>query len=68
MDDKKYILTKNELENLLKCKKELNALECVGVDNWGGYEYAFESSEDWDDDECEWDVSKELEKYQTYEG
>lgn len=66
MDDKKYILTKNELKNLLKCKKELNALKCAGVDNWEGYEYAFES-EDWNYDECEWDVSKELENYQTYE-
>lgn len=33
-------------EDLLRTEKILNALEAGGVDNWSGYEYAFEGFED----------------------
>jgi hypothetical protein len=30
-------ITKSEYEDLLLSEAKLNALECWGVDNWGGY-------------------------------
>jgi len=58
--EEKYIITKSELENLIKGSWNLNALESMGVDNWCGYGEAFE----------EYDVDKEVDfsEYQKFEG
>lgn len=48
MTEKKYLLTEKELLELLEDRYKLSALEEMGVDNWDGYEYAFE---DWDENE-----------------
>ena len=48
MIEKRYLLTETELLELLKDRYKLAALEAMGVDNWDGYEYAFE---DWNEDE-----------------
>ena len=42
------MLTETELLELLEDRYRLSALEAMGVDNWGGYEYAFEN---WKEDE-----------------
>ncbi len=36
-------ISKKEYEKLLKDSRFLQALEAAGVDNWEGYEFAFES-------------------------
>lgn len=36
----------SEYERLLKAEAFLNALEAVGVDNWSGYEYAWDMYEE----------------------
>lgn len=33
-------ISKREYEDLLESQEWLNALECAGVDNWCGYDYA----------------------------
>lgn len=48
MTEKRYLLTETELLELLEDRYKLAALEAMGVDNWDGYEYAFE---DWDEEE-----------------
>ncbi len=48
MTEKKYLLTEKELLELLEDRYKLSALEEMGVDNWDGYEYAFEN---WDENE-----------------
>ena len=42
MTEKRYLLTETELLELLEDRYSLAALEAMGVDNWDGYEYAFE--------------------------
>lgn len=44
---KKFIIDEKRLKELLDSEETLSRLECAGVDNWEGYEYAF--SEDIDD-------------------
>ena len=46
-------ITKEEYDQLSDDSRFLNALECCGVDNWGGYDDAhdFMKREDDDDDE-----------------
>ncbi len=48
MTEKRYLLTETELLELLEDRYRLAALEAMGVDNWGGYKYAFEY---WKEDE-----------------
>lgn len=36
------LVPKGEYENLVEDQKRLRALEAAGVDNWEGYEIAFE--------------------------
>ena len=38
-------ITQEEYESLLEDSKFLRALEAAGVDNWEGYEFAFEDVE-----------------------
>jgi hypothetical protein len=35
-------ISKKEYEELLEDQKLLQALQCAGVDNWSGYDYALE--------------------------
>lgn len=59
MIEKRYLLTETELLELLKDRCKLAALEAMGVDNWDGYEYAFE---DWNED----GYKEELVNYEEY--
>lgn len=40
--EQKYILTRTELEELIRDRIELSILENAGIDNWNGYDYAEE--------------------------
>lgn len=45
-------ITKAEYESLLDDRHLLSCLECAGVDNWSGYDYAREMyNEDCEEDE-----------------
>lgn len=59
MTEKRYLLTEIELLGLLEDRYKLAALEAMGVDNWDGYNYAFE---DWDKDE----YKEELANYEQF--
>lgn len=59
MAEKRYLLTETELLELLKDRYKIAALEAMGVDNWDGYNYAFE---DWDEDE----YKEELANYEQF--
>lgn len=59
MAEKRYLLTETELLELLEDRYKLAALEAMGVDNWDGYNYAFE---DWDEDE----YKEELTNYEQF--
>lgn len=59
MAEKRYLLTETELLELLEDRYKLTALEAMGVDNWDGYNYAFE---DWDEDE----YKEELANYEQF--
>lgn len=59
MTEKRYLLTETELLELLEDRYKLAALEAMGVDNWDGYDYAFE---DWNEDE----YKKGLANYEEY--
>ncbi len=59
MIEKRYLLTETELLGLLEDRYKLAALEAMGVDNWDGYNYAFE---DWDEDE----YKEELANYEQF--
>lgn len=59
MTEKRYLLTETELLELLEDRYKLAALEAMGVDNWDGYNYAFE---DWDEDE----YKEELANYEQF--
>ena len=48
---KTVTITQKEYDALLKADRELNALECYGVDNWGGYGDAMSSLDEDDEDE-----------------
>jgi len=50
---KTVTITQKEYDALLKADRELNALECYGVDNWGGYGDAMSSLDEDEDDEDE---------------
>lgn len=36
-NEKYYKISEKRLIELLECELELNELECLGVDNWSGY-------------------------------
>ena len=59
----RYLIEENELISLLQDKLTLEALENGGVDNWHWYGESLHEHEDWNKEECEFDVSKYLEKY-----
>lgn len=40
--EKMVTITQEEYEQLLDKKRKLDALECCGVDNWGGWDDAME--------------------------
>ena len=40
--EKQYLLTESELRELLEDRLTLAALEAAGVDNWIGYDIAYE--------------------------
>ena len=46
IDDNKVIISREDFEYLKKRSWFLNQLEKGGVDNWSGYDYAYESLED----------------------
>lgn len=37
MEERKYVLTESQLQNLLTESMKLDMLESYGVDNWSGY-------------------------------
>lgn len=45
---KQYIINEDRLIELLEEEDKLYLLECAGVDNWPGYDYAFEDREELD--------------------
>jgi len=51
--DKMVTITENKYDRLLAESRKLNALECYGVDNWDGYDYAMSEyfGEDEEEDE-----------------
>ncbi len=51
MENSQVMIDKTRYEDLLKSERKLNALECAGVDNWGGYSDAMEwlKEDDFDD-------------------
>lgn len=51
MSDKKTVTISNEeYESLLEDRRFLRALEAAGVDNWEGYQYAFEDEDEFDEE------------------
>lgn len=62
---KLYVLTEEELKNLLYAREKLNTLECSGVDNWEWYGDAIQESECYDDEEGDIVIDKFLEHYDT---
>lgn len=52
MSDKKTVTISNEeYESLLEDRRFLRALEAAGVDNWEGYQYAFEDEDELDEED-----------------
>jgi hypothetical protein len=49
MNEEMITITKKEYESLLEDSKFLTALENAGVDNWGGYEFAVQLSNEDED-------------------
>ena len=45
---KQYIINEDRLTQLLEEEDKLYLLECAGVDNWPGYDFAFEDREELD--------------------
>ena len=58
---KKYIINEERLKKLLEEENELSRLECAGVDNWEGYDYAFE--DEFEEENKKEDLFKEFEEY-----
>lgn len=56
--EERFLLTKEELLELLKDRLELSKLEAAGVDNWSGYDYAEEDF--YEDGETEESVLEEM--------
>lgn len=42
MEAEMVTITKKEYESLLDSQRQLDCLECAGVDNWEGYHYAMQ--------------------------
>lgn len=40
--DGMFLITREELESLIRAEQKLNSLECMGVDNWVGYDDAMD--------------------------
>lgn len=51
-DEKTVIISKEEYKSLLEDRRFLEALRAAGVDNWEGYEYAFEDEDELNGDDC----------------
>lgn len=45
---KQYVINEDRLIQLLEKEDKLYLLECTGVDNWLGYDFAFEDREELD--------------------
>ncbi len=60
--EKQYLLTESELRELLEDRLTLAALEAAGVDNWIGYDIAFEDEEQ--DENCT--VDDMLKNYEEF--
>lgn len=45
---KQYVINEDRLIQLLEEEDKLYLLECAGVDNWPGYDFAFEDREELD--------------------
>lgn len=56
--EERFLLTKEELLELLKDRLELSRLEAAGVDNWSGYDYVDEVF--YEEGETEESVLKEM--------
>lgn len=63
----KYILTEDELKNLIKDSLTLEALENGGVDNWDWYCDSIHEHSDYDEESGEFNVDSYLEKYTKVE-
>ena len=50
-DEKTVTISKEEYESLLEDRRFLEALRAAGVDNWEGYEYAFEDEDELNGDD-----------------
>jgi len=51
MDKEKMVtITQKEYDRLVESDNKLEALECFGVDNWGGYSDAMQSLDDEDEE------------------
>jgi len=48
---KMVTITQKEHNKLLEDSNFLEALKCLGVDNWSGYSEAMELLEEWDNEE-----------------
>lgn len=64
--EKKYILTKKQLIDLLKSSIELSYLESGGVDNWEWYGEHYEELENDGFDDFEDAAEDELKNYEEY--
>ena len=54
MSDKKTVtISSEEYKSLLEDRRFLRALEAAGVDNWEGYQYAFEDEDEDEENEDE---------------
>jgi len=51
MEKAMVTITQEEYNRLLNSEKELDALECYGVDNWSGYGDAMSSLHNEEEDE-----------------
>jgi hypothetical protein len=58
-----YILTESELLEILEDRCTLAALEAAGVDNWEGYDFAFE---DFEEDGIEKEAKDCLNNYEKF--
>ena len=58
-----YKVEKQQLIKLLEAYDSLGALECAGVDNWNSV-YQCKVDCGYDEEDIEFDVEKELKKYE----
>lgn len=56
-----YVISEEKLLSLLNAERELNALECAGVDNWISYPYRYDDFNE--EDYPEWTPEMLKEKF-----